>query len=59
MGMEPRSRKGAFMWSTGPNNFLDRYTPYHLDFPMRDCSVYLDGRTIVDSGEVVTEALAL
>lgn len=53
MGMEPRSRKGAFMWSTGPNNFLDRYTPYHLDFPMRDCTVLLDGKTVVDQGMVV------
>lgn len=53
MGMEPRSRKGAFMWSTGPNNFLDRYTPYHLDFPMRDCTVLLDGMAVVSKGGVV------
>lgn len=58
MGMEPRSLKGAFMWSTGPNNFLDRYTPYHLDFPMRDCTILLDGRTIVERGQVVTDGLA-
>lgn len=57
MGMEPRSRKGAFMWSTGPNNFLDRYTPYHLDFPMRDCTVLLDGKTVVKKGAVVDGTL--
>lgn len=57
MGMEARSYKGAFMWSTGPNHTLDRYTPYHLDFPMRNCTILLDGRTIVDKGSVVPQGL--
>jgi len=53
MGMEARCFQGNFMWSTGPNNFVNRYTPFHLDFPMRDCTITLDGVTVVDRGQLV------
>ena len=35
MGMDARSYAGNFLMSTGPNPFLDRWTAYHLDIPMR------------------------
>ena len=53
MGMEARCFAGNFLWSTGPNNFVNRFTPFHLDFPMRDCTIKLDGRTVVDRGKLV------
>lgn len=53
MGMELRSVRGNFMWSTGPNRRAGRLTLAHLDIPMRSCSVYLDDERIVDAGHVV------
>lgn len=53
MGMEIRSVRGNFMWSTGPNRRAGRLTLSHLDIPMRNCSVYLDDQCVVDAGRVV------
>ncbi len=53
MGMEARSYPGAFLWSTGPDPRKDRWTPRHLDIPMRGCSVTVDGRLVVDAGVVI------
>jgi 2,5-dihydroxypyridine 5,6-dioxygenase len=52
-GQELRSTAGNFMWSTGPNRFVDRHTPAHLDIPMRGCTVEIDGVAVVDDGELV------
>lgn len=54
-GMNQRSFAGCVMASTGPNTELGgtRDTPYHIDIPMRDCSLELDGEVIVRAGEVV------
>jgi 2,5-dihydroxypyridine 5,6-dioxygenase len=42
MGMDGRCAEGNFLISTGPHPFKDRHTPFHLDIPMRGCSVRLD-----------------
>lgn len=52
-GQELRSVAGNFMWSTGSNRFANRYTPAHLDFPMRGCTVEVDDRTVVRDGQLL------
>ena len=52
-GQELRSRAGNFMWSTGPNRFVGRETPAHLDIPMLGCSVEIDGVKVTDNGNLV------
>jgi 2,5-dihydroxypyridine 5,6-dioxygenase len=46
---------GNFLFSTGPNTQGGgkRTTRGHYDVPMRDCTVMLDGRTIVERGRLV------
>ncbi|MDB5797469.1 MAG: nicX [Paucimonas sp.] len=53
--MDARSFWGSFMFSTGPNaeGGGSRHTPCHLDIPMLDCSVNVDGVDVVIDGEVV------
>ncbi|MGA7835810.1 MAG: 2,5-dihydroxypyridine 5,6-dioxygenase, partial [Acidimicrobiales bacterium] len=52
-GQELRSAPGNFMWSTGSNRFANRDTPAHLDVPMRECTVEIDGRAVVADGTLV------
>jgi 2,5-dihydroxypyridine 5,6-dioxygenase len=49
-GTEFRAFAGNFLWSLGSNQYAGRYTLCHFDLPMRDCTVTLDGRAIVDNG---------
>lgn len=53
--MDARSFSGNFMFSTGPNSEAggNRHTPCHLDIPMLDCSVYLDGKPVAVDGRLV------
>jgi 2,5-dihydroxypyridine 5,6-dioxygenase len=55
VGMDARSFAGNFMFSSGPNSEAggNRHTACHLDIPMRNCSVLLDGRAVVIDGAVV------
>lgn len=55
LGMDARSFAGNFLWSTGPNTEAggDRDTPCHLDIPLRNCSVSLDGEPMTINGEVI------
>ena len=55
--MDARSFYGNFMFSTGPNaeGGGTRHTPCHLDIPMQDCSVSVDGVPMVVRGEVMPE----
>ncbi|HWB66944.1 MAG TPA: leucyl aminopeptidase [Mycobacteriales bacterium] len=55
IGMELRSFRGNVMFSIGPNSELGgpNDTNCHLDIPMRDCSLYLDDREVVKSGQIV------
>lgn len=59
MQMEVRSFYGNVLFSTGPNQELggSNDTPCHLDVPMRNCSLYLDGDPIVVDGDIVVEEM--
>ena len=54
-----RTFPGNFLFSTGPNSQGGgkRTTRGHYDVPMRDCSIELDGRLIVEDGRIVDEAM--
>ena len=58
IGMDGRSFYGNFLFSTGPNTEAGgkRNTPCHIDIPMRNCSVSLDGKAMTRDGEVIPEA---
>lgn len=55
IGMDGRAFYGNFLFSSGPNTEGGgtRTTPCHIDFPMRNCSVSLDGVPMTLNGEVV------
>ena len=57
LGMDARSFAGNFLWSSGPNTEAggDRDTPCHLDIPLRNCSVSLDGEVMTLEGAVIPE----
>lgn len=59
MGMESRAFLGNVLFSTGPNGELggSNDTLCHVDVPMRNCSLYLDGTPIVVEGKVVIPEL--
>jgi 2,5-dihydroxypyridine 5,6-dioxygenase len=59
MGMHGRSFYGNVLFSTGPNGELGgpNETLCHVDVPMRNCSLYLDGEPIVVDGEIVVDVL--
>jgi len=50
---------GNFLFSTGPNSQGGgkRTTRGHYDVPMRDCTVTLDGKTIIERGRLVDQQL--
>jgi 2,5-dihydroxypyridine 5,6-dioxygenase len=54
-GTELRAFAGNFLFSTGANETAGRFTPCHFDFPMRNCTVELDGKLIVDRGRLCDE----
>ena len=47
-----RAFAGNFLYSTGANETAGRHTLGHFDLPMRNCTVTLDGRTVVSTGQV-------
>ena len=50
---------GNFLFSTGPNTQGGgkRNTRGHYDVPMRDCTVELDGKVVIDAGRIVDEKM--
>jgi 2,5-dihydroxypyridine 5,6-dioxygenase len=54
-GQDGRSFYGNVLFSTGPNSELGgkNDTPCHLDIPLKECSLFLDGMPIVKDGNVV------
>jgi len=52
-GTELRAFAGNFLYSTGANEVAGRFTRGHFDLPLRNCTVQLDGCTVVDAGKVV------
>ena len=57
-GTEARAFAGNFLYSTGANENAGRFTAGHFDLPMRNCTVTLDERVVVDAG-VLSAELAL
>lgn len=49
-GTELRAFAGNFLISTGANPSAGRFTSCHFDFPMRNCTVSLDGDEVVREG---------
>lgn len=50
-----RTFPGNFLFSTGPNTQGGgtRNTKGHYDVPMRDCTIELDGKAVVEAGKLV------
>jgi 2,5-dihydroxypyridine 5,6-dioxygenase len=55
-GTELRAFAGNFLFSTGANETANRFTACHFDFPMRECTVALDGQVVVDRGRLLETA---
>jgi 2,5-dihydroxypyridine 5,6-dioxygenase len=58
-GQDGRAFYGNVLFSTGPNTELGgtNDTPCHLDIPLRDCTLYLDGVPVVKNGDIVPEEM--
>jgi 2,5-dihydroxypyridine 5,6-dioxygenase len=52
-GTELRAFAGNFLFSTGANEFAGRYTEGHFDIPVRNCTIALDGETVVEAGRLL------
>ena len=54
-----RTFPGNFLFSTGPNTQGGgkRSTRGHYDVPMRDCTIELDGKTVIERGRIVDEKM--
>lgn len=55
LGMDARAFEGNFLFSLGPNNEAggQRTTACHIDIPLRNCTVSLDGEVVVRDGKVL------
>src|SRR5689334_11148454 len=54
-GTELRAFAGNFLYSTGANETAGRFTACHFDFPLRECTVELDGKKVVERGRLCAE----
>ncbi len=54
-GTEARAIAGNFLYSTGANEVAGRFTAGHFDLPMRHCTVAVDGKVVVQRGELIAE----
>lgn len=54
-GTELRAFAGNFLYSTGANEVARRHTLGHFDLPLRNCTIALDGKTVVESGRLLGE----
>ena len=52
-GTELRAFSGNFLYSTGANEVAGRHTRGHFDWPMRGCTIALDGEAVVQEGRVI------
>lgn len=59
LGMDSLAFLGNVLFSTGPNVELggSNDTPCHVDMPLRNCTLELDGRVIVANGTIVSEEM--
>jgi 2,5-dihydroxypyridine 5,6-dioxygenase len=55
IGMDARAYEGNFLFSFGPNNEAGgkRATACHIDIPLRNCTVRLDEKVVVERGKVL------
>lgn len=55
IGMDARAFAGNFLFSLGPNNEVggSNNSPCHIDIPMRNCTVSLDGVDVVRQGQLI------
>jgi 2,5-dihydroxypyridine 5,6-dioxygenase len=51
-GTELRAFAGNFLYSTGANEAAGRFTRGHFDLPLRNCTIALDDRVVVDAGKL-------
>ena len=51
-GTEQRAFAGNFLYSTGANEVAGRHTLGHYDLPLRNCTIRLDGATVVEHGKL-------
>ena len=54
-GTEARAFAGNVLYSTGANETAGRFTAGHFDLPMRNCTLHLDNKLVVDNGRLVPE----
>jgi 2,5-dihydroxypyridine 5,6-dioxygenase len=54
-GVEQRVFAGNALYSTGSSEYAGRFTLCHFDLPLRNCTVTLDGETVVERGKLVGE----
>ena len=52
-GTELRAFAGNFLFSTGANEFANRFTEGHFDIPVTNCTISLDGVLVVKDGKLV------
>lgn len=49
---ELRAVAGNFLYSTGANEFADRFTQGHFDLPMMGCTIMVDETCVVENGKL-------
>jgi 2,5-dihydroxypyridine 5,6-dioxygenase len=54
-GTELRAFAGNFLYSTGANEAAQRFTACHFDFPLRECTISLDAKAVVEQGRLCAE----
>jgi 2,5-dihydroxypyridine 5,6-dioxygenase len=54
-GTELRAFAGNFLYSTGANELAGRFTEGHFDLPVRNCTIALDDRVVVDAGQLIEQ----
>jgi 2,5-dihydroxypyridine 5,6-dioxygenase len=54
-GTELRAYPGNFLYSTGANEFAERYTLGHFDLPVGHCTIALDGKNVIEDGNLLGE----
>jgi 2,5-dihydroxypyridine 5,6-dioxygenase len=52
-GTELRAFAGNFLYSTGANETAGRFTHGHFDLPLRNCTIALDNRIVVERGRLL------
>lgn len=59
LGVDNRSYYGNVLFSTGPNTELGgtNDTLCHLDIPLKNCSLFLDGRQILKDGDILPDEM--